>query len=360
MNASSLPIFLERRVIVAVLYFLTSAYVFGIWVWSADTPTTSFNGDPRSKLSDIIYGTAHKPYVYRVLIPILTRSTYAVLSGPSLDTLEQALLRIPKVQKETLRLGWEQDFFIEYLIALLFAYLSLLAFSFVIRRFWAMLYDTEPRVSNLIPIVALLALPPLFPTGPHYIYDFPTLFFFTLGLVFLVQKRWSLFYPIFLLGCLNKETMVLLTFLFLILYRTHLPGKVFLSHMGAQLLIFGIIKLALLFAFAENAGNVLDFHLYLNLHILLMGYDAVTLLVGLFVLWMIFHDYALKHPVLQQSMALTIPFGLLLLWGGVVVELRDVYELYPIVLLLSLHTVFFSLFKLPYSLKNIPVVPQTV
>jgi len=360
MNPSSLPSFFERRAVVGLLTFLVAAYVFGIWVWSADTPTTSFNGDPRSKLSDIIYGTAHKPYVYRVLVPALTRSAYYALSGPSLDTLEQRLLRIPKVQKETLRLGWERDFFIEYLLALSLAFLCLLGFAFTIRSLWSTVYDTEPRMSNLVPLVALLALPPLFPTGPHYIYDFPTLFLFTLGLTLLIKERWALFYPVFLIGCLNKETMVLLTFLFLIFFRKRFPARALAAHTGAQLLIFGGIKLILMHTFAENAGNVLDFHLYLNLHILLMGYSFTTLIIGGLLLWLVFHDFASKPPALRQSLTVAIPFGLLLLWGGVITELRDVYELYPIVLLLSLHTVVFSLYKFPYALKNVTAHHESV
>ncbi len=360
MNPSSLPSFLERRAIVGLLTFLVALYVFGIWVWSADTPTTSFNGDPRSKLSDIIYGTAHKPYVYRVLVPLLTRSAYSVLSGPSLDTLEQRLLRLPKVQKETLRLGWERDFFIEYLLALSLAFLCLLGFAFAIRALWNTVYDTEPRMTNLVPPVALLGLPPFFPTGPHYIYDFPTLFFFTLGLTLLIKERWTLFYPVFVVGCINKETMVLLTFLFLMLYRNRFSEKGLALHTGAQLLIFGSIKLLLMNTFAENAGNVLDFHLYLNLHMLLMGYGLTTLIIGGLLLWLIFHDYASKPPALRRSLLVAVPFGLLLLWGGVLTELRDVYELYPIVLLLSLHTVLFSLCRFPYALKNVTALHESV
>jgi hypothetical protein len=153
--------------------------------------------------------------------------------------------------------------------------------------------------------------------------------------------------------------MVMLTFLFLVLFRNHLTPKNVLAHTGIQLLLFGIIKLTLFFAFAENAGNLLDFHLYLNLHILLSGYGLVTLIVGLLLLWLIVHDFAKKHPVLRRSLTAAIPFGLLLVWGGVIVELRDVYELYPIVLFLVLHTIFFSLSKVPYSLKSISTFEAT-
>ncbi len=343
---------LSRKSFVVLLYFIAAAYVFGIWVWSADTPTTSFNGDPRSKLSEIVYGTAHKPYVQRVLIPIFTRSIHSVVPTSTWDTFEQKLLDIPKVQKETVRLGWETDFLSEYLIALSLTFLCLFGFSFAVRNLWSAFYKTEQVVTNIVPIIALLVLPPMFPTGPHYIYDFPTLLFFTLGLALLIRRKWTLFYPVFVVGCLNKETMVLLSFVFILLEWKKLLSQAAILHLTAQVLLFAVIKTIISLTFAANPGNVLDFHLYLNLHLLLMGYNWTTLVIAAFTVWFVLHDWRSKHPTLRQSALLIIPFGLLLLWGGVIAELRDLYELYPIFLIFVLHTVFFSLLKVPYHLNR--------
>lgn len=360
MSQLSLASLLRSRSIVVVLYTLVAAYVFGVWVWSADTPTTSFNGDPVSELSDILYGTAHKPYVQRVLVPLLTRAVHTTVSGPTLDTLEHHVLQIPKVRKETLRLGWETEFFVEYVIALAFAFLSLLAFPYVVRSLWLMLYHTGQEITNVVPLIALLTLPPFFPTGPHYIYDFPTLLLFTLGLALLLRGRWPLFYPVYLVACLNKETTIMLTVLFLLLYARTLPTPRLLAHAGLQAFIFGIIKMMTAIQFAENGGNVIDFHLYLNIHIGLMGYGLTSLLVTALVLWLVFCEFSGKHPALRTSLLLAVPFGLLLLWGGVITELRDVYELHPVVLLLALHTVFFRLLKMPYSIRPLPSLPSLV
>jgi hypothetical protein len=348
---------LQKKSYVVVLYLLTAAYVFAVWVWSADTPTTSFNGDPVSKLSDIIYGRAHKPYVHRVLLPLATRAVYAAVAGPALDSLEQRLLRVPALRKQTDRLGWETDFFFEYLIALSLAFVCLAGFAFVVRTLWSTLYSTEQRITNLVPLLALLALPPLFPTGPHYIYDFPALFFFTLGLTLLVQRRWRFFYPVFITGILNKETIILLSVLFALLYWRTMPRRTFLLHLGTQTILFLIIKTFISDAFAGNGGNVMDFHLHLNIHIALMGYSLPTLFIVCVLIWLVFHEYASKHPVLKRSLLLALPFCLLLVWGGVITELRDLYELYPIVLFLVLHTVLFSLFKIPYYLQRLPLIP---
>ena len=74
---------LQKKSFVVLLYFITVAYVFGIWVWSAETVTTSFNGDPHSKLSELIYGTAFKPYVQRALLPVITRTNHQIIPTES-------------------------------------------------------------------------------------------------------------------------------------------------------------------------------------------------------------------------------------------------------------------------------------
>ncbi|MER3523908.1 MAG: hypothetical protein C4326_07525 [Ignavibacteria bacterium] len=343
-----------HRAPAALPVLLLSAYVFAVWVWSAETPTTSFNGDPRSKLSDLIYGTAHKPYVYRALVPMLTRSIHSLVAGPALDSLEQAILRHPKVQKETKRLGWEKDFFVEYLIALALAFGALVGFAFALRRLWTLLYATDDAIARIAPLLALLALPPIFPTGPHYIYDFPALFLFTAGMVLIAQERWNFFYPLFVIGCVNKEAMFLLSFLFLVWFRKRMHTPTLLFHLTAQVLLFAVVRTAIMYTFADNPGESLPFQLYPNLHFALMGYNLTTLLYLALLVWLVAHDLRHKHPFLTAALMLTVPFGILVLLSGVLSELRAVYELFPVLFLLVLHTILFSLLRKPYVLRTLP------
>ncbi|HVZ38824.1 MAG TPA: hypothetical protein VHI13_06080 [Candidatus Kapabacteria bacterium] len=334
--------------IAAVLYFLLSAYVFGIWVWSADTKPDAFNADPQSRISDIIYGRAHRPYVQRALIPIITRTVRGAIPDAAADSLSARAQRMPKVREELERLHWEGGFLSEYLIALALAFASLLAFAFTVRALWTTFYETDRWITNAVPLAALLLLPPIFPTGPHYIYDFPALLLFTLGLVALLQRRWLLYYPVLAIGLLNKETMVLLPLLFILLNRHRLRSRAVLLHIAAQGGIFLAIKFAIAAAFAGNPGNTMDFHLFANVDILLRGYGIGALLViGAFA-GLLLHDWRHKHPDLKIAALLIIPMLLLLFWGGIITELRDLYELFPIVLILSLHTILFSTMKIRY------------
>ncbi|MBS1912780.1 MAG: hypothetical protein JST22_12400 [Bacteroidetes bacterium] len=334
--------------IAAVLYILLSAYVFGIWVWSADTKPDAFNADPQSRISDIIYGRADRPYVQRVLIPVITRTVRGTIPDAAADSLSARAQRVPKVREEMQRLHWEGRFLTEYLIALGLAFASLLAFTFTVRTLWTTFYETDRWITNAVPLAALLLLPPIFPTGPHYIYDFPALFLFTLGMVALLQHRWVLYYPVLAIGLLNKETMVLLPLLFILLNHRMLRSRAVLLHIAAQGAIFLAIKFAIAAAFAGNPGNTMDFHLFANVDILLRGYGIGALLVIAAFAWLLLHDWRHKHRDLKVAALLIVPMFLLLCWGGIITELRDLYELFPIVLILSLHTILFPLFGIRY------------
>ncbi|MBI5471229.1 MAG: hypothetical protein HY961_02675 [Ignavibacteriae bacterium] len=347
------PELLLNRTFVRILYVFVAAFVFAVWVWTAETPITSFNGDPHSKLSDLIYGAAHKPYVQRALIPILTRSVYSIIPENTWSSLEENLLAYPKVGKELARLGWENEFLAEYMIALTFAFLALTAFPFVVRGLWDHLYETADSVKAMVPILTLLLLPTLFSSGPHYIYDFPALLFFTLGFLLLLKRRWTIYYPIFIIGCINKETIIILTLAYVIVCgKTEARGKLAL-HLGLQMAAYLIIKTAISYAFRANPGSAMEFHVFGNIHILLLGYDWSSVLIVGITAALLFHDFHTKPELLRRSLILVAVFGALVFFFGVIPELRAFYEVVPIVAFLGLHTIFFSYLRQPYRIKQI-------
>jgi len=344
----------RNKVFVVAFYLFCSAFVFGMWVWGADSPYTSFNGDPRSTLTDLLHGTAHKPFVERMLVPLLTRGIYALAPEDGWNQLRASLLEIPKVQKETLRLGWETHYLPEYLIALTLVFGALVGFTFVCRAFFSTLYLTDQATRNALPIGALLSLPPFFHVGTHYIYDFPALLFFTMGLLFMVQKRWSPYYLVYLGGCLNKETMVILTVAFLLLFHQRMKRRTMVLHVGAQVAVFAVTKAIVMYHFAPNPGHSFELHIFRNIHYLLLPYTVITLLVGVIIIALVFYDFRQKHFVLQRTTWLIVPFGVLMILFGLVDEVRTLYEIFPIYFLLIAHTVLFSFLRLPYRLRSVP------
>jgi hypothetical protein len=244
---------LQRSGIVVSLYCIVSTFVFAVWIWGADTPETSLNGDPRSMVSGLIEGTANRPFVYRALIPAITRTIVAIIPLELRSEFIAVATSSVKFQKESKRLGWEIEYLPEYCIALALVYSALLAFPFVLRSLFVSLYETEKYITNMVPIAVLLGLPPFFHAGTHYLYDFPAIMFFTLGLLFLVKRRWLLFYFVYGLGCINKETMVFTSVAFVLLYAKLLPVRWTSIHLFLQVLIFAIVKGFLTYFYGTNA-----------------------------------------------------------------------------------------------------------
>ena len=327
-----------------------AVFVFAVWVWGADTVSTSLNGDPRSTLDGLVKGTAYNPFVQRALVPAATREIVGAIPPAWKDGVTGILLASPKFTKEAARLGWDTREIPEYIVSLSLALAALVAFPFVLRSLFLSLYDVDVVVANLVALGVLLGLPPFFLVGTHYIYDFPSLLFFTAGLYLLLRRKWILFYLMFILGCVNKETMVLLAAATVILNSRTMPRGKLLSHVLAQVLIFGVIKTILVLTFRNNPGGSLEFHLWGNIHNLLFPYTFETAFLLIVACVLVFSDFHSKHPALRKAALLLVPFWLLMFTFAWMTEIRDLYEIYPVYALLAAHTIAFSSMKKPYAL----------
>jgi hypothetical protein len=343
--------FLRNAHLRNILFVVSSVYVFGIWIWGADTIHTSFNGDPRSPLAGLIYGTAHRPFVERVLIPVTTRTILYAIPESGRRTLSEWLLASPKFVKEAARLGWDTLYLPEYVVSLSLSLASLIAFPFAVRRLVVLLYVADDIVYALLPIGIVLGLPPFFLVGTHYIYDFPSLLLFTLGFVVLMQEQWLLFYSVYVIGCLNKETMVFLAALTLLIYGRQWTPVKSITHLAAQILLFVILKILLGSWFSQNPGNAVEFHLWGNIHNTLLPYPLGTLVLVALICFLVVHDFGEKPRALRKAAWLLLPFAMLMFIFGWINEARDLYEIYPVYGLLIAHTLLFSFLKVQYRMR---------
>ena len=98
------------------------------------------------------------------------------------------------------------------------------------------------------------ALVLLFPwVNVTYLYDFSSLFFFTLCLVLMLKQDWRFFMFVYLVACLNKEPILLISLQF-ILYEGFFKkmGKVlFWKLLAGQIIGFLLIRLALSVIFRD-------------------------------------------------------------------------------------------------------------
>ena len=317
-------------------YFVTALLTGCVLIMFVIFP--GINDDKPSMFGDMIYGKASKPFVYRVLLPVTVR----VLSAPVPQTLRNTIsneiednISLNKLFK---KLNWEKELAVEYFFAMLIIFFSLWGFSFAIRYLFTLFYNTSSWVADSVSVLALLGLPTMF-QYTSFIYDFPLLLLYTLGLIFLYKQDWSKFLIIFLVGCINKETTILLTLIFYIFYKSGLEKELFNKLLIAQFAIFILVKSVLYFVFNNNQGTFIEFHLIDHNLRLLTGYDLTLAAAVLGLVLLVFYKWNEKPNFLKTSLWMLVPLLILTLFLGYLDELRDYYEVYPVVIIFIAHSI---------------------
>ena len=326
------------RFLRGALYALAALFVFGMWAGDV-REFVSLNGYYRAMLIDMVHGTAYKPFVYRCLVPVCTRAILVILPGSVLSLLRQGLGSLAPVVRALRYLGWEQAYLPEYLITLAVMYAALLGFTFTLRRLVSALYESEFWLADLTPIVALAVLPVFFKRGTHLVYDFPTLFLFTLGLLLIYRQRWGSYYAVFVLGLCNKETAILLTLVFVLWHWERMPRRRLALHVAAQIGCFAVVKIILALVYKANPGALFEPHLVENIRLYMRPYWFGAVWDTLAVILLVGYRFSKKPAYLRRSLWIGLLLLPLFLVAGGYAEIRALYELFPIVFLLGFQTV---------------------
>ena len=291
------------------------------------------NSYERALFEDMIYGKAHKPFVYRQLIPLLVRGTVAILPEGTDHALNSLVEAVPGVQAKFDDSGLEIELYAEYFSCCFFLWAALVAFGLSLGYLLRAFYRTSIAVNRSTVIVSMSIIPAFYDKA-NYIYDFPTLALFTLGLAFLAQRKLVWFLLIFMVGCVNKETIVLLTLICVLVCAQHLQlsKQRYYLWFALQIGIFAIIKTALHFIFKDNPGGMTEFHL-MEYNLGIFGQIPLETVIAFGVVaLLIFHDWQEKPLFLRKALWIGVPLFVLVLFFGYLDEQRDFYELYPVVI----------------------------
>ncbi|MEK9135917.1 MAG: hypothetical protein AAB393_02235 [Bacteroidota bacterium] len=329
---------LLRYIVLSTLYLLSTAIILFIFLNHPGIGHSS-SGSAATAFEDHVYGTAQKPFVYRALMPFVIRSSMAALSEETKTGIRELA---EQKKKYFAGLDWNMEYIVEYLVAVKIMFLCLLGFLVVLRLLLKFFYPSLPAILiDFVPLAALWLLPLLF-RYYHYIYDPATLLLFTLAVYLITMRRLGLFYLVFALATINKETAILLIGVFA-LHELTLPSRTrLIAHIVAQLTIWGAIKGILASMFATNPGVFVEFHL-LD-HNLVPHTDPFAWLYFAAVvaaMWLLVrHRWSEKPVFLRRSLfVVAVPLLVLSFFFGYFDELRGYYEAYPIVFLLCVPTV---------------------
>jgi hypothetical protein len=329
-----------KRVGLRTLYWTVCALLTAL-ILARFLCNPGIDGYGKAMLLDMVYGRAYKPYVTRALLPGTVRLLTSAIPTAAKRDFEHDLGQSASVRATFKKLKWNGEHPTEYLFTVVLLYAALFGFVLALRYLMTGIYRAPELAVDLVPLIALLCLPPFF-RYYSYVYDFPTLCLFTLGLAFLVRARWTAFMVLYPFACLNKETTLLLTLLFVAYEGRNgrISPSLFRRLLVVQLGMYGLIKLGLTAVFRGNPGGVTEFQLLHNLELVVFpySYSISTAFTTLGVALMLFYGWARKPEHLKKGFwILPVLLGLTF-FLGYLDELRDYYEAYPIILLLLFHT----------------------
>jgi hypothetical protein len=218
------------------------------------------------------------------------------------------------------------------------------AFRYLVTAFWP-----ASVLSDMLTVFAIVGLLPLMATFSRQMYDFATLFFFTLELALLARRQWKWFLAVFPLACLNRETTFLLSLVFAVHYYPLVERQFLVKMLAVQALIFVIIRAPLLWLFKDNPGNAVEVFLPVQLYVLsqILAFSPIGLLALLFVLcgfvilFLMLYRWNDKPPFLREAALVTIPLLVVsYLVFGLPFEIRVFYEAFPVVFVLCVEPIF--------------------
>ena len=334
---------LQNRAFFLLILALTSLCVLTVFVVSP-----GIDGYEKARFGEMVYGKAYKPFVYRQLLPLMVRGLVWLYPDNTATWLRTVIESISMVQAKFDRSDWARALYPELITACLLMWLALIGFAYALIYLLRTFYRTSLAVERSVVLLAVGILPAFFDKC-NYIYDFPLLFLFTLGLAFLARRKMWWFSLVFVLGCVNKETTILLTLIFLIDCASDAQfGKMkYYLWLLFQAAAFFIIKIALFFAYRDNAGGTVEIHL-MDYNLGMVGTVGLETVIAIAAVGLaVFHDWRMKPRFLRRSLWIAIPLFVLTMLFGYIDEQRDFYELYPLILLLMLPSIL-RLLKIAY------------
>lgn len=225
------------------------------------------DGDPRFGVSAMLQHEAHKPFVYRQLVPDLARRLDVVASNKVKDKVARRFR--PDEVFAKARPGSTPGERFRYAIVYYASFLSLLGALFVLRR-TLLHFNVSPLAAVLAPTAFALAFPYLQTVG-GYFYDTVELLFASLAFLLALRGRLIALAALVLVATLNKETFFFVLPALYPLLRQHLARRTAWSAVALLVLLAGLMNVALKVAYLEAVGGAAEFHLLANLEAYVTG-----------------------------------------------------------------------------------------
>lgn len=329
------------RIIYSVTLLLISGVVFVQFLYPHRGLYAGINAYHRAKFMDMVEGRAYKPFVYRTLLPTTVRVLSAIVPAEYQKILEDHVVQNHALNQLFSALGWECQAALQYFMASVLMYLSLIGFghSAVLLTQQTCNLPKDNKTRLIVATGSLLGVTFLF-RYTSYIYDPPQLFLFTLALYLLSSDRIRLFFIVFVLCCLNKETAILLIPVFAIKhYRSGFDRRQYYSVIGSLIVIYLCVRAGVFLTFYNNPGSFVEFQFVHNVWWFTSGWKFTDVLFIGFLFFLIFFGWREKSYFLRVSfLSVLLPLVCLAMFLGYIDEWRGYYEAYALAFGLIVHS----------------------
>lgn len=325
------------------LYLGMSLFVFGIFLRGSE-----FGGVHGRSAAAMVEGTAHKPAVYRMLVPAVSRVIVTLTPDYVREGMKgwlaekrdngfwfQVIIR-SRYKTPPPSLATEKIY--ETGVALLVTYLSLCAYVFFIYKLAAFFWPDTAAYRLVSPLIGLMMIPP-FHDEFAYIYDYPSMMFVAAAMYALVKQKIRAYWVILILATLNRESAAYLIVLYALYSFRFDNMKPWALNVAVQFLLFLIIQGWIRQIYASNPGEDLYEVLFWQLTYIFSEYNILLITQALVFICLLFYRWAEKPFILQAGMCLLPIMFVAYLKHGYREEYRVFMEIFPIVALLFTHSI---------------------
>lgn len=300
----------------------------------------------RSAYGKMVEGKAWKPFVYRALVPGVTRAINLATPASVKESVTEGISGMLKNSRIAKRLGWPKKLFPENannyarMVTILILYGCLWGYVIFMYKMGTALFPGTTAIRYFAPAFALLAISS-FSTRPwtQYIYDIPVLFLASGCYYFMLFKRFRWYIAFFTLACLNKETTIFILIFFAIWFYKKLDRETYFGLLAMQVMLYAIIKLALTMIFKHNPGPFLDYSLYMMIQGELLATANYPRILGVAMIFLL-----LTYRWQQKTDFLKTVFWIFpLMYVAFIIygrpgEYRVFFDILPLIVLLATHT----------------------
>jgi hypothetical protein len=297
-----------------------------------------------------------RPFAYRILVPGLVNLLYSSDAIRGIVQNEGLISRGACLYGQDQSIAdWSLELQAKYILTGFVMFLFLLTAMFALRGITRHFFQNS-SLSDVGPLLFALFLPLSFKGSHGFMYDFPELGLYFIGLYFLLRSWNYAFLAIIPLLIINKESSILILFFSAIILFSTMRTKDAYTHLFMQGLVAVVSFLLVKSALSGRPGGTVEFHLWGNLrfwtdaknYLAMMSTSTFfipvpkpnNILLFPLLIWAISYKWKEKPLIIRRlfvaSTVINVPLFILFCYRD---EFRNLSLVYPYVYLLACHSI---------------------